>query len=378
MRYFRPAITNGILFLPLIALLLLTPYYWRYRRRGVNNPVKLLTFYSFVLYGMIAWLFVVLPLPSEAWLATVEPAGVNLLPFAYFRDLSDVTGFDVMQSDTWFSAVGSSFALQYWFNILLLLPMGIYLRYLFGLRAGKTALIVLLTTIFFEVAQLTGMFFWFSKPYRSFDVDDILCNFLGGMLGYWLMGRLLPLTECIERRAAGAYRSTGHVSSLRRSLAMAIDMQLVYVLHTLLKTLPGIRQAASELLLPMLFTEAFVYTTVCSMLFRGRTVGKWLLHIRVCSAEGGEVSRLRLLGRYAMLYSVLILLSLTPTLATLAGMPPAGVELLASVQTVLCVAAVGYYVIAAWMFPSRDYPWGVLSGTRAVTVPFASQNGQTS
>ena len=114
MRYYRTAIANGIILLPLIVLLPLIPYYIRHRKRGVANPLRLLTFCSLVLYMLISWYFVVLPLPSEAWLATIQPAKANWFPGSYFRELQEETGFDIMERSTYFSAVGSSFALQYW------------------------------------------------------------------------------------------------------------------------------------------------------------------------------------------------------------------------------------------------------------------------
>lgn len=365
MIYYRDAITYGVVLLPLIALLPLAPYYWRHRKRGIVNPVRLLAFYSLVLYVMITWYFVVLPLPSEAYLATIGPAGRNWIPFSYFRDLSTATGFDVMQGSTWFSAVGSNFALQYWFNILMLLPLGMYLRYLFGLKARTAAPIILMTTVFFEVTQLTGVFFWFSKPYRSFDVDDIICNFIGGMLGWWLMGKLTPLAQKIEKRACDAYRRGTRISILRRLIAFAIDAQLVYVLNLLLKMIPGLRIVRDGLYVaPLFLAELFLYTVATTLLMRGRTVGKVLLQIHVCGVDSAPAKPMRIVARYAILYLLLILFALSPALAVHAGLPDTAVTLLSRVLLLLGLAAAVFHVVAAWMFPLRDYPWGVLSGTR--------------
>ena len=100
MQYYQTAIANGIILMPLIALLPLIPYYIRNRKRGVANPLRLLTFCSMVLYMLICWYFVVLPLPSEEWLAAIQPAKANILPGSYFRELTEETNFDLMQSST--------------------------------------------------------------------------------------------------------------------------------------------------------------------------------------------------------------------------------------------------------------------------------------
>lgn len=378
MRYYRTAISNGIFLLPLIALIPLIPYYIRHRKRGIANPLRLLTFYGMILYLLVCWYFVVLPLPSEEWLATIQPAGVNLMPFSYFRDLSDVTGFDVMERSTYFSAVGSSFALQYWFNILMLVPLGMYLRYIFHLKAGKTALISLAATVFFEVTQLTGVFGIFSKAYRSFDVDDIICNFIGSMLGYWLMGRLAPLVEKIEVKAAEAYRNGKGVSVLRRGFALALDAQIVYVINLGLKMIPGLVIIHDDLyVIPLLLAEMFVYTFAATVLFKGCTVGKWLMHLRVRSRDEKPASRLQLLARYGTLYLALILFSLAPAFATMVGLPETAVQQLSRVLVLMGAAIALFHIVAAWMFPVSDYPWGGLSGTRVFRehrTPRAAQN----
>ena len=49
---------------------------------------------------------------------------------------------------------------------------------------SSTYYVLLLKLIFFEVTQLTGIFFIYPKAYRLFDVDDLLINTLGGILGF--------------------------------------------------------------------------------------------------------------------------------------------------------------------------------------------------
>lgn len=369
MRYYRTAISNGIFLLPLIVLLPLIPYYIRNRKRGVANPLRLLSFCSLILYLLISWYFVVLPLPSEQWLATIKPARANWLPFSYFRELSEETGFDIMERSTYFSAIGSSFALQYWFNILLMVPLGFFVRYLFKLNVKRTALLCFLTTLMFEITQLTGVFFLFSKPYRSFDVDDLLCNFAGGMLGYWLMGKLAPLVEKIETKAAAAYRNGTYISLLRRLSAFFIDITIVWGLSGLLRMISG-----SDPLVRSMYTMAnfviklFAYTLVSTLLLNGTTVGKRLLGFHVCRADGSRAPIWRLILRYAILYNAFLLFVLIPHFAI--DLSPGAVETVTQLSRLLGMGCLVYYVTVAWMFPARDYPWGTLSGTHvALTKP---------
>ena len=343
MQYYRTAIANGIILLPLIVLLPLIPYYIRHRNRGVANPIRLLTFCSLILYLLICWYFVVLPLPSEEWLATIQPAKTNWLPFSYFRELSEETGFDIMEHTTYFSAIGSRFALQYWFNILMLVPLGMFVRYLFRLDWKRTAIICFGTTLLFEITQLTGVFFLFSKSYRSFDVDDLLCNFAGGMIGYWLMGKLTPVVERIETKAAAAYRNGTYISLLRRLGAFVIDIVIVWGLDRLLRMIIGYDPLGRDMYTTANFVvKLFLYTIVSSMLLHGATIGKWLLRFRVCRTNGVKAPFWRLILRYVILYNVILLFVLIPHFAL--GLPVGAVQLISQLARLIGMACLVYYV----------------------------------
>lgn len=371
MRYYRTAISNGIFLLPLIVLLPLIPYYIRHRKRGLANPLRLLTFCSLVLYMLISWYFVVLPLPSEEWLATIQPAKANWLPGSYFRELTEETGFDIMERSTYFSAIGSNFALQYWFNIMMLVPLGMFVRYLFRLDAKRTAIICFSTTLLFEITQLTGVFFLFSKSYRSFDVDDLLCNFAGGMLGYWLMGKLAPLVERIENKAAAAYRNGAYISLLRRLAAFFIDLNIVWGLDRLIQLIGGSDPLARDMYTTANFViKLFLYTVISTLLLKGATIGKWLLCFRVCRTGGTQAPVWRLILRYVILYNVVLLFVLIPHFAL--GLPEGAVQIITQLARMIAMGCLVYYVAVAWMFPARDYPWGTLSGTHVALIKPAS------
>ena len=362
MHYYQSAIIRGIFILPLIALIPLVPYYWKKRQRGVANPFRLLTFYSFILYALICWYFVVLPLPSEEWLSAIQPAKANMIPGSYFRELTEETSFDLMQSSTYTEALISGFALQYWFNILMLLPLGMYLRYIFRLDRLKTTVFSLLTTLLFEVTQLTAVFGLFSKPYRSFDVDDLICNFAGAMLGYVVMGKLMPLAKRIEGLTEQAYRRGEGLSIFRRIAALFIDANIVIGINRLLTLIDFGLSPASFVI------QMFLYTVLLSIFFKGCTPGKRLLHFQIQHTKGHRTSVLNLIVRYSLLYGVLLLYCLVPQMTAALGMTEQASQLLITLLHGLGICSLVYYSIVVWMFPSRDYPWGTLSRTRAARI----------
>jgi len=80
-------------------------------------------------------------------------------------------------------------------NLLLFLPLGYFLPLLFRrMRRPRNALIaVFAATLAVEVVQLLLSSAVFGFVYKSFDVDDILLNLCGGLLGYALFKLCQPL-----------------------------------------------------------------------------------------------------------------------------------------------------------------------------------------
>lgn len=79
-------------------------------------------------------------------------------------------------------------------NLLLLLPLGYFLPLLFraARRFSKAAAMILAATLTIEVMQLLISLAILGFAYKAFDVDDILLNLIGGLIGYALFVLLEP------------------------------------------------------------------------------------------------------------------------------------------------------------------------------------------
>lgn len=84
---------------------------------------------------------------------------------------------------------------QILFNIVMTIPFGGYLRYYWKMNMKKIILLSFALTLFIEVGQLTGLFFIYPGSYRFFDVDDLNCNTLGGIMGAWIVTKCTVLPE---------------------------------------------------------------------------------------------------------------------------------------------------------------------------------------
>ena len=146
----------------------------------------------------------------------------------------------------------------------MLIPFGIYLRYYFKCSLKKTLLLTAILSLFFEITQLSGLYFIYSGPYRLADVDDIIQNTIGGCVGYflgWFAVRILPSREEIDEKSLEA---GSRVSAIRVSLSLIIDIVIVYIPYILSKTQ-----------LPFLLFSALYFSLI--PLLNGKTFGSALL-----------------------------------------------------------------------------------------------------
>lgn len=142
-----------------------------------KNLVKRAIRYSFIFYFLnviqITTDGIVFP-PQNDFVPLVQ-----LVPFYFIEDwLSHYRsdGFD------WFFLNSVKLSML---NVILLFPLGIYL-FIWKTRALNSMILVFLTTLLIESSQLIFGYIGVVRG-RSFDVDDLILNFIGGCIGYILM-----------------------------------------------------------------------------------------------------------------------------------------------------------------------------------------------
>ena len=231
------SIKVALLFFPILAFLITVPYMiLNYRKYGSINKLRTLIFYSFILYLLTIYLLVVLPLPDPESIHTSYKEMLNLVPFSFVLDFIKESPFVLSKPATWLMTLKHPTFYVPAFNVLMLIPFGMYLRYYFKCSFKKTVLLTALLSLFFELTQLSGLYFLYSGPYRLGDIDDIIQNTTGGAIGYvlgWLAKWLLPSREEIDQKAL---EKGLRVSSIRLSLSLLIDALIVYIPYTLSKT----------------------------------------------------------------------------------------------------------------------------------------------
>ena len=149
---------------------------------------------SVLLYGCSLVAFTLFPLPDFSDPAyCMKQASVDHWQLVPFASLDDVTA--VYASDGVLAMLTSRAFLQVAMNVVFFLPLGFLLAYRSRRSLGFAALASLGVSLSIELTQGTGLWGLAPCPYRLADVDDLMTNTAGGILG-WFVGfaarRLLP------------------------------------------------------------------------------------------------------------------------------------------------------------------------------------------
>lgn len=228
----------GVLTFPLVAAVITLPYLiWQYRRYGRVPAWKSLCVYLFVFYLICAYYMVILPLPADRH---ADYGRVPyLVPFGFVRGMLASSGLVVGDPSTWLTALRSPAVYTVLFNVVLTMPLGVFVGLIYKARWWQATLAGLGVSLFFELTQLSGLYGIYDHPYRQFDVNDLITNTAGALLGFWCylpMRRLLPDMDDVNleaRRDARAF-----TSATRRLVGFGCDATLSLGL-TLLAALVG-------------------------------------------------------------------------------------------------------------------------------------------
>ena len=272
MSYFI-SIKTAIVVFPLIALLFSIPFVLhQYHKYGSINPFRVLIVYSFILYLITIYFLVILPLPNKEEVI-YKPNMIKLIPFGFINDFIRESSFVINDPTTYLKAIKEPCFYTVIFNIFMTIPFGMYLRYYFKCDFKKTLFISLILSLFFELTQVSGLYGLYPYPYRVFDVDDLIMNTLGGIIGYFIMGfvdNFLPTREKIDEDSLEAGEI---VSGFRRITMFSLDCFLYILILTFI-----------SLFIKNKYIPLFVfviYFIIYPYFKNGQTLGSKFLNVRL-------------------------------------------------------------------------------------------------
>lgn len=256
---------------------------------------KTIIMFSFIFYFLSALCLVLLPFPSTrdtCSLQSPDTVHTNLRLFQFIEDILKDSGVVLTNPSTWLAITKQQAFYQAFFNFLLLMPFGVYLRYfLQERRYWKRAFILsFLLTLFYEITQRTGIYGIFNCAYRIFDVDDLLLNSVGALLGFFLapiVWALFPTHEEVEAKAAEMEKKD-IVKPISILLALVIDLIIVQVIWFIIGALTGYSGTFEFLVVIALYMTIFGF--IPSMM-KGATVGMKIMRFTMVNNKGKSIVR---------------------------------------------------------------------------------------
>lgn len=197
----------------LVAVLAFVPFVAvSYRRRGGLTVGRTVMWAGAAVYFWAIWTYTLVPIPDGD---DYRCAGRNLRPFEFVDEIRDA----VAVSGRYLT---DPVVLQVALNVLLFVPLGFFLRVLGGRGILVAGLAGLAISGVIETTQLTGVWGIFPCAYRVFDVDDLIANTSGALLGS-LLAFAVPKKHRGAQKAPDA-ETPRRVTRRRRVLGILCDV----------------------------------------------------------------------------------------------------------------------------------------------------------
>lgn len=270
-----------VAFVPIAAL--------EYRRAGRFPLGRMVAWVAAAVSGVALWTYTLVPLPEAGEYVC---AGVNPEWFAFVDDLRRaVSGASLRE------VLGSVVVQQAVFNVLLFLPLGFLLRALFRRGVVAAAGLGFAVSLLIELTQRTGIWGWYECAYRVFDVDDLVLNTTGAVIGSllaWMFVRT-PLPTIADGEVGDEVtlgrRWVGMVSDGVAVLVTGVPLVVLYraweIYHrgTLAEQVDADIQSLLQWGIPALLQ------TIAVLGF-GRSIGEWVVGLRPHGPVAGRLLKL--------------------------------------------------------------------------------------
>ena len=165
----------------------------------------------FLLYFICVVTLVLFPLPTMEQAAALNGYRIQWIPFHVVMDIIKESKLQISQPITYVKELFNPALLQMLFNVLLTVPFGMFLAYYYGMDKKKVILASFLLSFIIEITQLTGIYGIYKGSYRICDVDDLMTNTLGGLVGFQIIARFGKMLPVLSRYDIKVERAHAHV-----------------------------------------------------------------------------------------------------------------------------------------------------------------------
>lgn len=317
MQPFIEPLRTALILFPILSFILVTPYMlFQYRKHGAISIYRTLIIFAFIYYLMNAYFLVILPLPPKETVTNTYRDMMQIRPFQFIFDLSKESVFRITDPHTYLPALTQPVFTQLVFNVLLTIPFGFFMRYYFKKDKKTTVFYTFCLSLFFELSQLSGLFFIYPGPYRLFDADDLILNTLGGLIGYFSVGfvkSFLPSRDDIDLYSN---LKAKQVSLVKRVFAFTLDITILKFAQNIILF---VINKNSTIMFDLI--TFIIYFALIAFLLSGQTIAQKFLNVQIVSKHQQKISFSNLLKRslliYVLIYNSLSLINLVSDLMLL-------------------------------------------------------------
>lgn len=280
-------IYTACLVFPILAFLITLPYtIYNYNKYGSVLFIRTLLIYLFVLYLLSAYFLIIMPLPKIEYVKKLTTE-VQLVPFYIIKNMIRSVNFDISNIHTYINVLKNPFVYQSIYNLLLMVPFGMFLRYYFKCNLKKTFIFTFLLSLFFELTQLTGLYFIYPNAYRLFDVDDIITNTLGGILGYLIVPifyKILPTKEDLD---LNSYKKGMKVSSTKRLITFIIDLTFSSITFILIHIITYLYNIKLSHIYEALISLVIIFVII-PIILKDATLGQKITNLKIVNNDDNK------------------------------------------------------------------------------------------
>lgn len=213
--------------LALFLVLLIPILIIQYRRFGGLSYARVLGAGAVAVYGVALFVFTMLPVPDidAAWCAA-HPKAVFTQPFHSLDEIRQATA-----GMGWGQSLQTFTVLQVLFNVLLFIPFGVLARGYLKIHWALAILLGVLTSVLIETTQYTGFWGLFPCAWRVADVDDVITNSLGTVIGVALAPLVLHWMPSHDELADQRHVPR-QITAMRRWFGQLLDWILLGIVTT--------------------------------------------------------------------------------------------------------------------------------------------------
>ena len=312
-NYSFPIVTAITMFPAIVCIITIPFLVWNYRKYNGLSLMRATVIFSFVFYMMCAFFLTLLPLPTIEEVLSRKPIPFNHHLFNNIQSTMANAGFELSDTSTWFSwanwkkMLTSAMLFQIIANIVMQVPFGFYLRYYFRVSWKKALGLGFLVSLFYEMTQLSGVWGIYPYAFRCPDIDDLMNNTLGCMIGFWMAPILMHFLPSVEDMDKIAAKRGEKLGIIRAFSAFSVDWIVCNVINLLVNyvayhffekyIVSDVLQVESIKLLLLA-----LYFIVLPKFWNKQTIGNALVKVKIVSDSNDKLTVKELLQRNIIMY----------------------------------------------------------------------------